>query len=83
MRLMADRQTRFVVTEKATGKKVFNINLIDYLEMTGIVGHNLEPQEYLDRESEYKIVFFFSGSWNTIQIEINGWTWYVQSEGGM
>ena len=34
MRLMEDRHTRFTVTEKATGKKVFDINLIDYLAMT-------------------------------------------------
>ena len=60
MRLMANRQTRFVVTEKATGKKVFNINLIDYLAMTKLGGNKMETQEYLDRESEFKIIFFFS-----------------------
>ncbi|WP_293666299.1 FimB/Mfa2 family fimbrial subunit [uncultured Parabacteroides sp.] len=89
MRLMEDRQTRFTVTEKATGKKVFDINLIDYLAMTAMEGYSRKVQEYLDREDEYKIVFFFADSpsssdlWQALQIQINGWTWYIQNEGGM
>jgi len=82
MRLMANRQTRFVVTEKATGQKVFNINLIDFLAMTEMEGHNWSEQEYLDRQDEYVIVFFFSSSsWLAVQISINGWTYYLQTEG--
>lgn len=80
MRLMADRQTRFMVTEKATGKKVFNINLIDYIGMTNMEGYNMSAQEYLDRQDEYRIVFFFSDSWHAVQIQINGWTYYIQPE---
>lgn len=80
MRLMADRQTRFMVTEKATGKKVFNINLIDYIGMTNMEGHNMTAQEYLDRQDEYRIVFFFSDSWHAVQIQINGWTYHIQPE---
>ena len=89
MRLMEDRHTRFTVTEKATGKKVFDINLIDYLAMTAMEGYSRKVQEYLDREDEYKIVFFFADSssssdlWQALQIQINGWTWYLQTEGGM
>ena len=41
MRFLANRNARFVVTEKATGKKVFNINLTDFLVMTKIEGHNM------------------------------------------
>ena len=82
MRLMEDRPARFVVTEKATGKKVFDINLTDFLILTGVGGNKMKPQEYLDREDEYKIIFFFSDStaWNAVQININGWTWYIQNE---
>ncbi|MCD8136310.1 MAG: FimB/Mfa2 family fimbrial subunit [Parabacteroides gordonii] len=85
MRFLEDRNARFVVTEKATGKRVFNINLTDFLVMTKIEGHNMTPQEYLDRESEYKIVFFFADNdpWLALQININGWTWYFQYEGGL
>ena len=80
LRLMSDRQTRFVVTEKNTRKKVFNINLIDYLAMTDMEGNNWGVQEYLDRQDEYKIVFFFSEPWHAVQININGWTHYIQPE---
>lgn len=85
MRFLENRNARFVVTEKATGKKVFNINLTDFLVMTKIEGHNMSAQEYLDRESEYKIVFFFADNdpWLVLQININGWTWYFQHEGGL
>ena len=85
MRFLANRNARFVVTEKATGKKVFNINLTDFLVMTKIEGHNMSAQEYLDRESEYKLVFFFADNdpWLVLQININGWTWYFQHEGGL
>ena len=85
MRFLANRNARFVVTEKATGKKVFNINLTDFLVMTKSEGHNMSAQEYLDRESEYKIVFFFADNdpWLVLQININGWTWYFQHEGGL
>ena len=85
MRFLANRNARFVVTEKATGKKVFNINLTDFLVMTKIEGHNMSAKEYLDRESEYKIVFFFADNdpWLVLQININGWTWYFQHEGGL
>jgi len=81
MRLMADRSTRFVVTEKATGRKVFSINLIEYLALLQMEGHNWSEQEYLDRQDEYVIVFFFRESWTAIQININGWTYYIQTEG--
>lgn len=83
MRLMADRKTRFTVTEKATGEAVFDINLIDFLAMTEMEGHRWGLQEYLDRQDEYVIVFFFADSadWNVVRININGWTWYKQTEG--
>lgn len=82
MRLIENRPTRFVVTEKATGEKVFDINLVHYLAMTKMGGNKMETQEYLDRESEYKIIFFFSESqsWLVVQIQINGWIWRIQTE---
>jgi hypothetical protein bacD2_01028 len=80
MRFMADRPTRFIVTEKATGRKVFNINLTNYLKMSAMEGSFPNAQEYLDREDEYKISFFFSESWLAVQININGWTYYFQDE---
>lgn len=80
MRLMSDRQTRFIVTEKTTGRKVFNIDLIAFLSMTSMEDNNFGLQEYLDRQDKYKIVFFFSESWLTVQIEVNGWVYRTQTE---
>ena len=80
MRLMANRKTRLVLTEKASGKKVFDINLIDYLAMTNAEGKNLSTQEYLDRQSNYHIIFFLSESWLAVQIVVNGWVHRIQEE---
>lgn len=84
MRLMANREARLVVTEKATGKKVFNINMTDFLLITEMQGYKWGAQEYLDRQSEYVIIFFFSGpiseAWTAIKINVNGWTHYIQME---
>jgi len=82
MRLMTDREARFVVTDKLTNNKVFDINLTDFLLMLQLQEHKWPDQEYLDREYEFKIVFFFDKPWNIIKIgiEINGWTYYLQIE---
>jgi hypothetical protein len=83
MRLMKDEPVRFLVTQKSTGRKVFSINLTNFLLLTGLEEEKTDPQEYLDREDRYKIIFFFSDEdiWHAIQININGWTWYIQDEG--
>lgn len=83
MRLMEDRPTRLIVTHKATGKQVFNINMTQYLVLIKVEGHNWGPQEYLDREDEYAIAFFFSNTspsdqWLAVKLRINSWTWYIQ-----
>ena len=81
MRLMKDRTTRLVITEKSTSNKVFDINLIDYLAMTNMEDKKIGMQEYFDRQSNYHIVFFLSGSWLAMKIVINGWPVYSQTEG--
>lgn len=89
MRLMADRQTRFIMTEKATGTRVFDMNLTNFLIMLRLDMYSKwSNQEYLDRDDEYKVVFLFStppsaDSWLAVRIQINGWTWYSQSEGDL
>jgi len=91
MRLMADRKTRFVVTNKTTGKRELDINLIDFLDMIEMEGHKWSLQEYLDRQDEYAIVFLLSNDnnggnnengnpWIAVQLNINGWTLYLQDE---
>ncbi|NDV82837.1 FimB/Mfa2 family fimbrial subunit [Bacteroides sp. 51] len=89
MRLMADRGTRFVVTHIASGTQVFNINLIEFLEMTEMEMYPWGAQEYFDRKDEYALVLFFSNKlkpddkWVAIQLNINQWTWYFQEEGDL
>ncbi|NDV59195.1 FimB/Mfa2 family fimbrial subunit [Bacteroides sp. 519] len=86
MRLMANRQAYFKVTEKATGKIVFDVNLANFLIMLRLEEYkNWSNQEYLDREDSYRVVLFFSeegsttDSWLAVQIQINGWTHYLQT----
>ena len=86
MRLMDDRPTRFVVTEKATNKPVFNISLTDYFSKTMMAGRNWSTQEYFDRQDEWDVVFYFAGEngeglWHAVQVIINDWTWHIQDEG--
>ena len=86
LRLMADMETRFTVTHKATGIKVFDINLIDFLEMTEMERYKWEAQEYFDRQHEFVIVFYFNGNpgetgpWVYTMLDVNDWTWYIQHE---
>lgn len=86
LRLMENKQARLVITEKASGNRVFSVNLVDFLLITEMQSYAWGAQEYLDRQSEYVIVFFFSGNvsaaWNALRININGWTWYRQTEEG-
>lgn len=83
MRLMKDRTARLVITEKATSRKVFDINLIHYLSLTNMEDENIGMQEYFDRQSNYHITFFLSESWLSMKIIINGWTVYIQTEGDL
>lgn len=84
MRLMSNRETRFVVTHIASGVKVFDIDLIEFLEMTEMEKYTWPAQEYFDRKDEYALVIFFSDKlepdfkWVATQLNINAWTWYFQ-----
>jgi len=83
LRLMADKNTRFVVTNKNTGVKILNINLTEYLLLTreyykGTNGKTMSAQAYLDYEDLFRIVFFLSPSpsgdaYILTQLNINGW----------
>ena len=46
-------------------------------------GHNIPAQEYLDRQSEYALVFFYNSeliSFLAAKIVINGWTIWLKNE---
>lgn len=83
LRLMTDRKTRFVVTEKATGRKILNINLTQYLLLTrelyeGKYGVQISDQAYLNYEDTFSVIFFLTpqgdGAYICMSLNINGWT---------
>ena len=80
MRLMEDRKTRLVLTEKGTGKIGVGNKGFDFVAITNAGGKNLSTQEYLDRQSNYHIIFFLSESWLAVQIVVNGWVHRIQEE---
>jgi len=84
LRLMADRPSRLIVTNKRTGAKILNINLTEYLLLTreyyrGSNGLIMSPQAYLDYEDIYRIVFFLVPTGNSSNpylfttLKINNW----------
>lgn len=83
LRLVSDREARFVITEKATSNTVLDIDLIDFFSLVEMEGNKWSEQEYFDRQSEYLITFYLkdpAASWIAAQIVINGWTLYNQGE---
>lgn len=74
-RLMADKNPMLTITNRETGKVVLSIPLVKYLLLTEAEGHDMAPQEYLDRQDEYSLTFFVDANmaWINTQIIINGW----------
>ena len=57
---MAGRNYRLIIRHHGWEKDVLNVNLNDYLLLTKMEGHRISPQEYLDRQDEYSIIFFLT-----------------------
>lgn len=77
MRLLEHKKVYLTLTRKSDGKELMRIDLIPYLLLTKMEGHNIPAQEYLDRQSEYAIVFFYNPellNFLSTKIVINGWT---------
>ena len=78
MRLLEHKKVYLTLTRKSDGKE-----LIPYLLLTKMEGHNIPAQEYLDRQSEYAIVFFYNPellNFLSTKIVINGWTIWLKGE---
>ena len=83
MRLLEHKKVYLTLTRKSDGKELMRIDLIPYLLLTKMEGHNLPAQEYLDRQSEYAIVFFYNPellNFLSTKIVINGWTIWLKGE---
>ena len=83
MRLLEHKKVYLTLTRKSDGKELMKIDLIPYLLLTKMEGHNIPAQEYLDRQSEYAIVFFYNPellNFLSMKIVINGWTIWLKGE---
>lgn len=83
MRLLEHKKVYLTLTRKSDGKELMRIDLIPYLLLTKMEGHNIPAQEYLDRQSEYAIVFFYNPellNFLSTKIVINVWTIWLKGE---
>ena len=83
MRLLEHKKVYLTLTRKSDGKELMKIDLIPYLLLTKMEGHNIPAQEYLDRQSEYAIVFFYNPellNFLSTKSVINGWTIWLKGE---
>lgn len=78
LRLLKDASMKLLVTRKKDGRKVVDINLVEYLLLTKMEGHQMSAQEYLDRQDEYSIVFLLNGEYMVVQVQINDWVIRIQ-----
>lgn len=75
-RLMMQNSPKLVIKRKSDGEEVVNIPLINYLLLLRSDRfRDMEPQEFLDRESDWAMVFFLDEdqTWNRTKIKINDW----------
>lgn len=81
-RLMAeqtDNRTTLTVKRRngeQAGQTILSIPLVDYaLLVKGYYNHEMDDQEYLDRQDEYNLTFFLdeNNNWLSASIIINSW----------
>lgn len=72
LRLVENGDMRLTVTHR-DGRKIIDIDLIQYLLLTKMEGHQMGAQEYLDRQDEYAMIFFLNSDYMVVGIKINDW----------
>lgn len=78
LRLMEDGETRFTVRDERSGRDVFDIDLVRYLNLMRLDQYGDMPlQEYLDRENTWQVILLMgntaSGTPTMLSIQINAW----------
>lgn len=80
LRLMENDCTRFRLRHRPSGKTIMDIPLTPYLLLTRHVDAlEMSPQEYLDRQDRYDLIFFLASTGEPEnpflcqQIMVNGW----------
>lgn len=75
-RLVEDSDARLRIYNANTDELIISIPVVDYLLLVkGYHNAGLSDQEYLDRQSDWSMVFFLddSGSWISSTVVINSW----------
>lgn len=74
-RLVTENKPRLLITRKDNGETVISIPLNNYLLLLKSEKYaKMGAQEFLDRESRWKMLFFLqNGNWLDTVIEINDW----------
>ncbi len=81
-RLMARGRPRLRIYRRSDGKDVADIPLIDYLLLVkSEVYREMSSQEFLDRQSEWGLIFFLDrGRWARLHIVVNDWVVRINNE---
>lgn len=80
-RIMADGNSRLTVTNTASGKPVLSVPLAKLLlAVKGNYHEHWTEQEYLDRQDEYRLIFFLKDDdhWMNAYIYVNSWKVVLQ-----
>lgn len=75
-RMVVGAQSRLTINEVRDGREVLSIPLIPYmLALRNQQYEYMEPQEYLDRDNSWEMIFFLDSQWRWVKVEIivNGW----------
>lgn len=76
MRLMDGSQTSLQLSHKGEEAPFLQVDLTDFLLLTQMESHDLDAQEYLDRQDEYTIVVYLDivdGKAHCLEIIVNDW----------
>lgn len=77
MRLMESSQTSLQLSHKGEEAPFLQVDLTDFLLLTQMESHDLDAQEYLDRQDEYTIVVYLDivdGKAHCLEVIVNDWT---------
>ena len=82
LRLLDGCKPRLLISNR-DGKSLVDIDLIKYLLLTKMEGHDMPEQDYLDRQDEYALIFFLNkdalDNYALMRKKVNGWIIRPQS----
>lgn len=76
-RLVTDNRPHLVINRHSDGRNIVDIDLLPYLMVAKSEHyHDMDPQEFLDRKSEWDLIFLLDRNmqWVELQIKVNQWT---------